>query len=293
MDVRKLRYFVAVAEELNFSRAARRLSISQPPLSTQIKELEAELGVQLLERSSREVKLTGPGATFLAKCRAILEQMDAAVLSTQREAAGGAASIRMGVVGSALFSAAPTLVAHIKRRFPQARISLCEAGSSEQLTAVLRDQLDIGVVHAPVDTPRLASRLISEEPYVLAVPRGHARARRARARLADFAAEPFVCFSREWSPVLFDNVIVACRRAGFSPDMTHTARHVLTMLQMVRMGLGVALVPGSARQAGVPEVAFLALDDPVGPVQLCAVWREKPAQVIADIVAELERGPGG
>ena len=285
MDLRKLRYFVAVAEELNFSRAADRLAISQPPLSTQIKQLEAELGVQLLERSSREVRLTVPGIEFLGRARAILEQLEAAMLSTRRSAIGGPVEIRLGLVGSALYSAIPSLTAHIQSVLPQAAISLVELGSAEQLSAVARDSIDIGLMHAPVESPLVESRLVSLEPYALVVPAGHRLAGTRDVRLADCADEPFLCFSRELSPVLFDNVIVACRQSGFSPRLGHTARHVLMLLQLVRMGLGVALAPRSLSNAGVDGVRFLNPLGVVGPVRLCAVWSKRARPVIQRITA--------
>src|SRR5690606_25519841 len=135
MNIRKLRYFVAVAEELSFTRAAQRLRISQPPLSTQIRELEEALGVTLLERTRRAVKLTGPGQVFLEKSRFVLEQLDAAVSSTQRASVGGPAIVRLGLVGSALFSAVPSMVDRMRRSFTNLHISFFEFGSSEQIVA--------------------------------------------------------------------------------------------------------------------------------------------------------------
>ncbi|GAA5234963.1 LysR family transcriptional regulator [Verticiella sediminum] len=287
MDIRKLRYFVAVAEELSFSRAARRLSISQPPLSTQIKELESELGVRLLERSPREVKLTGPGEVFLSRARAILEQIDAAAVSTRRAADGGFATIRIGVVASGLFTATPLLTAHAERIFPRAEISLFEMGSAEQLSAVLREQIDIGLVHAPVDVPNLNSRLLTREPYVIATSSARARGRPAPAGLHAFADEPFIGFSREVSPALYDNLIVACRQAGFSPKLMHTARHVFTMLQLVREDRGVALVPASVAQAGIAGIALFALTDRINEVRISAVWRSHPSRLVQALVADL------
>ena len=284
MDIRKFRYFVAVAEELNFSRAARRLSITQPPLSAQIKILETELGVQLFTRSSRGVKLTTAGEVFLAKCYPILEQVEAATYSTQRAAHGGAMRVRIGVVGSALLTAVPNVVTQAQKLFPDAEISLLEMGSTDQLSALFRDQIDIGLVHAPVTMPGLASMLVAQEPYVLALPSNHPKVKNnLMATLSDFAHEPFVCFSREVSPFLFDNLIVACRRAGFSPKIGHSARHVFTMLQMVRIGKGVALVPASAIDSGATGVAFHNLVDPVGPVKICAVCIEKNLTALAII----------
>lgn len=287
MDIRKLRYFVAVAEELSFVRAAQRLSISQPPLSTQIKELEAELGVMLLKRSRRSVELTEAGFSFLEKARLLLEHLDAAIFSTRRIAAGGPKSVRFGIVGSALFSILPQASDFIKRTLSNVEISFLELGSAEQVVALSRDVIDIGIVHSPVSIPDGRSRDISDEPYAIVVPETHVLAEECTVDLLNFSNEHFITFSRDLSPSLFDSVIVACKQSGFSPKINHTARHVLMILQLVRMGMGVALVPSTMRKCGYDGIRFLNIREQIPSVKLSVIWRNTAPSHIEDLAQSL------
>jgi DNA-binding transcriptional LysR family regulator len=285
MDTRKIRYFVAVAEELSFSRAALRLHMSQPPLSTQIKELETEMGVLLLHRTRQEVRLTDAGRVFLRKCKEVLLELDAAVLSARRASLGESGHVRLGIVASALYSAVPQLQARILQCMPAAIVSLAEVGSADQIQALIRDQLDIGVAHYPIEGLNLRSHLIVEEPYVAAVRSDHRLAGRHQISLSELADDLFICFSREVSPALFDSVIAACRESGFSPRIGHMARHMLTMLHMVRGGHGISLVPKSMALAGVPDLAFLGLTRTTARVRLGAAWRsDNDSELIRNIV---------
>ncbi|ALM84908.1 LysR family transcriptional regulator [Bordetella sp. N] len=280
MDMRQLRYFVMVAEELSFSRAAERLHMSQPPLSQHIKLLEEDLGVQLFQRTRREVKLTDAGAVFLRESRLLLGQMKAAVSATVRAAHSDAGVLRLGVATSALFHVLPTFVEMVRERYPRVEISVSDMQSQDQITAVSHGQLDIGLVHIRPDRSKLMRLPIYREHYMAVLPQGHALAAKADFQLADLADEPMIALAREHGPTVFDAIVASCYEAGFSPSFKHTARSPLTIFQMVRLGFGVALVPRSYASSEYPGVLFRALPATAGQVRMEAIWSEKHASAL-------------
>ncbi len=163
-------------------------------------------------------------------------------------------------------------------------ISFVELGSAEQVVALSRDVIDIGIVHSPVSMPDGRSRDISDEPYAIAVPETHVLAGQSTVDLVKFSDEHFISFSRDLSPSLFDSVIVACKQSGFSPKISHTARHVLMILQLVRMGMGVALVPSTMQYCGYDGIRFLNIREQIPSVKLSAIWRNNAPSHIKDLV---------
>ncbi len=297
MDLRQLRYFVTVAEELNFSRAALRLHMSQPPLSHQIKALEDELGVVLLERNRREVKLTPAGRTFLADSRALLDQAQVATQRARQSGIGQAGSLRVAMAPSAIDRVLPGFMAGMRTHLPLVQVVLVDMSSEEQVRSLAQDRLDLGFVHSRVAAKALGRRPIYAEDLAVVLPGDHALARRSAIDLRDLAEETMVSFSREHRSALFDSLVAACMNAGFSPRLVHVARHPLSMFQMVRQGLGICIVPESFAALAGEGLAVLRLPATAGRIQIDAVWRADRAtgplqQVLAQVLPALVPNSG-
>ena len=259
MELRQLRYFVAVAEELHFGRAARRLSISQPPLSMTIRGLEEELGVRLLERDNKRVNLTPAGEVFLADARSLLAEAGAAGALARRVASGEIGRLRLGFVGSMLYRGLPELLNAFRAVAPKVVLTLAELNSAEQIDAVAHGRLDAGFVHALAVPAGLRGHLIAREPFVACLPERHPLSGARRLRLAALADETFVLFSRSASPAYYDSVIGLCASAGFVPRVEFQVRHWLTVVALVARRMGVALVPEPIAASGMRGVRFVPL----------------------------------
>lgn len=296
MDLRQLRYFVTVAEELNFSRAALRLHMSQPPLSHQIKALEDELGVVLLERNRREVKLTPAGRTFLADSRALLDQAQVATRRARQSGIGQAGSLRVGMAPSAIDCVLPSFMTGMRKHLPLVQVILVDMSSEEQVRSLAQDRMDLGFVHALVVAKTLERKPISAQGLAVVLPQDHRLAQRLDVDLRDLAEEPMVSFSREHRSALFDSLVAACMNAGFSPRLVHVARHPLSMFQMVRQGLGICIVPESFAAMAGEGLSVLRLPAAAGRIQIDAVWRADRAagpllQVLAQVLPNLMPDP--
>ena len=224
VELRQLRYFVAVAEELHFRRAAVRLHISQPPLSQQIAALEHELGVRLLERTRRRVELTPAGEAFLRDARATLAELDVAVSSARAIDAGLEGVLRVGFVGSALLSIVPTTVQRFRRTRPGAEIELRERSTVEQLRAVSTGLVDVGLVRPPIEADEtMHVEVVRREHTVAALPEGHPLAELRRVPLRRLAAEPLVLFPRRQAPGYHDLLIGRLAATGVTPHVAQYA----------------------------------------------------------------------
>jgi DNA-binding transcriptional LysR family regulator len=277
VDLRQLKYFVTVAEELSFVRAAQRLHMSQPPLSQHIKALEEELGVELLFRNKREVRLTDAGRVFLAESRDLLARAQAVTHRTRQAAGGEQAELRVGMATSALFHVLPRLLERLAEQLPGVRISVTDMNSEEQVRSLGVDKLDLGFIHARADLRGLQQLRVVTDTFALVLPAGHPMAARADLALSDVQSEPMVAFSREHAPALFDALIASCQHEGFSPRIAHIARHPASLLQMVRLGLGVSIVPRAYADDDLPGLAFHHLPAMAGQLKIDAVWRDSHA----------------
>ncbi|RKP57644.1 LysR family transcriptional regulator [Pararobbsia silviterrae] len=296
MDMKHLRSFVAVAEELSFVRAAERLHISQPPLSQQIKSLEADIGVQLFARTKRSVALTEAGAILLRESRILLDQMEIAINATVRAAKDDVGVLRLGVATAALFSTAPRLLDYMREAFPHVEVSIRDMQSSDQVVAVTQGLLDIGIVHARPDRMKLNQSPIFSEPLVAVVPEHHWLATTPQFEMRQLFDEPLIGLSREHGPAVFDAIVAACMEAGFSPEFKHTARNPLVIFQMVRLGFGVSIVPRAYASSAFPGVRFRELPGTAGSVRMEAVWSERHAsgltrKIIATLLPRLADAP--
>ena len=265
-DLRQLRYFVAVAEELSFTRAALRLHISQPPLSQQIQSLERDLGVRLLERTKRNVALTEPGRVFLEQARQILAKADEARSQVVAAAAGYSGQLRLAYTVSVSFHPAmPQALLRFGQIAPNVRLQLSEMYSEPQFAALLNGQLDVGFVRDEPAHAQMARGLrlsvIHREPLLLALPVGHPLASRNSVMLAEVADNAFVTQPRELAATLFDRLVKLATRAGFQPVITQHAQQINGLLALVAAGLGLALVPASMRAVRLAGVSYVPLED--------------------------------
>jgi len=285
MELRHLRYFVAVAEELNFGRAATRLRIAQPPLSRQIRDLEREIGAALFERVARGVELTPAGRAFLPEARLTLAQAERAQRTALRAAHGETGRLRVGFVEAATHSGIlPDVLSFFRAHLPSVGLSLFELDALRQAEAFQDDRIDIGVLHsAPLDAARwLRVEPVYTEPVILALPKTHALAGRSRLALAALAGEAFVGFPRVVAPEMFDDIIASCRRAGFSPRIVQEAAGWHTLASLVSAGVGVGVVPRSIAEFQQPGVVYRPVRDLAVEMALLAVWKRAERSAVRE-----------
>ncbi len=257
MELRQLRYFIAVAEELHFRRAAERLHMSQPPLSQQIRALEDELGFTLLTRTRRRVELTPAGEAFLRDARALLSELDGAVATARRIDAGQTGRLRVGFVGSALLSIVPGTVERFRASRPGVAIELRERSTVDQLRAVAAGVVDVGLVRPPIeDDGPLRAQTVLRERTVAALPAAHPLASLSRVPLRRLAAEPQVMFPRDQAPGFHDLLIAALAGTGAGPRVIQYAPEMLTIIGLVAAGTGVSLVPASVSRLALDGVTY-------------------------------------
>lgn len=280
MELRQLRYFVAIAEEGNFSRAARRLYISQPPLSIQIKNLEEELGVQLLERSNRGVSLTPAGTVFFEETKAVLDRLDLAREKALMADRGEVGTLSVGFVSIADYGILPPALKQFRADFPNVQVQLHELTTDSQIVDLRAGRLDLGIGLAPVDEPDLEFEVMLREELVLAAPTGdwHPALRgQGAVSLSALARENFIIPPRDIAPGLYDLTISLCRAAGYSPLITQHARQMQTVIGLVSCGMGCALVPSSVRNLTRAGVQYRRLRGKPALVEL-GVLRLRGAQ---------------
>lgn len=264
MELRHLRYFVAVADEGHVTRAAEKLGIQQPPLSQQIRALETELDVQLFRRKPRGVELTDAGALFLVDARLILEQVEHARAATQRTARGEQGRIVAGFTSSAPFHPlVPRIIRSFRELTPLVSMHLEERGTGGLVDGLRNETLDAAFIRSPVaDTEGITVHPLIEEEMVVALHAGHSLATEKDERpiaLKALASEPFILYRRSVGPGLYDGIIAACSRAGFTPDVAQEAPRITSTLNLVAAGLGVSLVPDSLRRLQMDGIAYRRL----------------------------------
>lgn len=273
LEFRHLRYFCVLAEELHYGRAARRLAITQPPLSLSIQQLEGIVGARLFDRDSKGVRLTGAGTAFLDQARGLLRRADEACLLAREVEAGLVGRLRVGFVGSALYRGLPRWLEAFQQRQPRIEVVLSELNTQEQVEALMHDQLDLGFIHTRRVPPALVTRFVQSEPFLCCLPASHALARRRKVALAALKDEGFVLFSRHASPDYHQRIVEMCEAQGYYPRIRHEVRHWLSVVSLVSQGMGVSVVPAPLRRAGMAGVVYRPFDQPTPPSELHAVWR--------------------
>jgi DNA-binding transcriptional LysR family regulator len=274
MKLHLLRYFAVLAEELHFGRAAERLAITQPPLSSSIKALEEELGVRLFERSSKHVALTPAGHAYLAEVRVVLDRVASAGEVARAVAAGLRGRLDIGVTGSMVYRDMPRIVRAFGERAPGIEVNLREMSSGEQIEALLHRQLHAGFVNASTVPPRLLCQPLVADHFMCCLPESHALAHEPSVPLTALAQETFVMFARDVAPANHDTVIALLHRAGIHPHTRHAARQWLTVVSLVALGMGVAVAPASLAQAGVQGVRFVPIAGLHHPAMGLLAWHE-------------------
>jgi LysR family transcriptional regulator, benzoate and cis,cis-muconate-responsive activator of ben and cat genes len=274
MEVRQLRYFVAVAEELHFSRAARRLHMAQPPLSQQILNLEAELGVQLLARGRRPLRLTEAGRFFQGKAREILGKMDEAVAGVRRISRDQNEWIGVGYIGSAMNLLLPPALRRFHAERPGVDVLLYEMSYESQKAALLEGRIHVGFVDSSLGTDTLAEELLYQESMTLAVPLAHPLAGRWGITLAELSAEPMILYARRTAESTASDYFISLFRAvGLEPKIAVEAQNVESALGLVVAGLGVALMAASFANTKRPGISFVSLERGGPFVPMNAIYR--------------------
>lgn len=260
LDMRTLRYFVAVAEELNFSRAAERLHISQPPLSHAIKQLEIGLDVTLFNRTSRQVQLTAAGRTLYQEALFLLRHHSDVKRLVHRIGEGLQGQIKIGFVGSMIYRDLPQALIECKTRYPDVEQIWLELNSAEQIELIERGGLDIGIIHTNPVPDRVQRTELTSEPFMVCVPLNHPLSDQTHVDLHELKDEGFILFSRSLSPRYYEILLSMYLKAGFYPSVRFEAKHWLSVTSLVSQGLGVSIVPQCLSRAGLSGVHFLKFE---------------------------------
>ena len=295
MELRHLRYFVAVGEEQHYGRAARRLRVAQPALSRQIQDLEEELGFKLFERLPRGVKLSAAGKLFLEDARRILQEVSEAAVRAGRVASGSSGTLRVGFTENASWrGVVPESFRRFRELQPDAELQLRPSASVEQIEAIRAGRLDAGFVNfMPKSDPELDQLLVAVQRIELAVPKGHPLTTQKKLRLRDLTDAPFVWFPRWPSPAFYDRMMHECFRGGLkSPRVVQEGLNEATILSLVSSGLGVGWVLGTARWRCPETVVVLPVIDLNMPLSLALAWRmDNTSPLLANFVGDVRRLP--
>lgn len=289
MELRHLRYFVVVAETCHFGQAAERLQMAQPPLSQQIRQLEAELGTELFARTTRSVSLTPAGEAFFADAQRILGSVEEAARRARRFADGKAGTLRIGLTGTASYTQLPVLARLVKEELPDVVLDI----HTEMLTpaielALLAGELDVGVLRPPARDPELVLRPIAQENFVVALPDGHRLAAAGSLSIGELRAEDFIMYPAGSQSVVRDAVIRACQAADYYPRVAHESAKTSTQLSLVAAGLGIAVLPESVRGIALAGVHYREVTG-AEDVGLALAWpRTRESPLVDSFLAALE-----
>jgi DNA-binding transcriptional LysR family regulator len=290
-DLNQLRCFVTVAEELHFGRAAARLNMTQPPLSRQIQVLEHIIDATLLERTSRSVRLTPAGRSFLPEARRILKLAESASQVARRIALGKTGSLKIGYTAAAAYGFLPELIAACRARLPEVDFSLKEMVSGDQLEALASGQIDAGLLRPPIARPELATRRVVAERLLAAIPKKHPLANAPTISIKDFDDQPFVMYSPYESRYFHDLLVALFTRADVRPRYMQHISQIHSILAMVRAGLGIAIVPEAAANLRIADVKMRPLKlRPPAPVELFLVWRRDHENPLLPSLVEVASG---
>lgn len=281
IELRHLRYFLAVADTLHFGQAAERLGMSQPPLSQQIRQLETLMAAQLFVRSHRRVQLTEAGVLLQERARAILGQVDAAVDEVQRVQRGEIGELHIGLTRATPLSVQiPRTIFAYRARYPQVRLQLREMNTLQQIDALLEGRLDVGIIRRRALPAELTAHSLFTDPLALVLHRQHPALRgrdpsAVTLPLKQFAHEPFVGFHRNVGAGIHDQMIALCAAAGFTPRIVQEAGEASTLISLAAAGMGAAILPASCDHIHVDDACFVALADRGAHSEVQVAWRRE------------------
>ena len=272
MEFKTLRYFATLAEELHFGRAARRLHISQPPLSRQISNLENEIGVKLFYRTKRHVELTPAGELLLRDATAILSNVTEAMNTARRAGRGEIGRLSIGFFLGATYQLLPLILSSFRNRHPEVKLTLQEMGVTQVLDAIVSGEIDVGFLRPPLSDPSITTEVLAREPFVAAVPDNSRFRKIQKIHLKDLADEPFIMYTPGHS-VLYTQIMNACHNAGFRPRIVQEARRPITLIGLVRSGAGIALVASSVQTTSAKGVLFKKITGQLPMTEIAVAWR--------------------
>lgn len=275
-----MRYFLSVAEELSFRRAAERVHVTQPSLSAQIRQLEAEIGARLLERDTHQVSLTAAGRSFLEDCRRILRDADDSVRTVQRIASGKAGQLSIGFVSSLGHGLLPSVLKTYRRRYPDVDLRLLEMDTSQQIQELNAHRLDLGFIGLGQPSDKMTNlelTTVAEEKLMAVLPQDHPIVANAKitiksVKLSALAHERFILAARPSAPVYNPWLVVLCQQAGFQPNVVQEVGQPVTVLNYVAAGLGITILPAQFKRLSTVGVRFVPLGAPVPSYRYCAAW---------------------
>jgi DNA-binding transcriptional LysR family regulator len=293
LNLRSVHYFIAVAEELHFGRAAARLNIGQPPLSQQIQRLEAELGVALFQRSKRKVEMTAAGRAFLDEARILMAQADRACDIARKAARGEIGQLAIGFVPSGNHELLTDILARFQRRYPDVTLGVQSLSTTAQLSALAEGRLQIGFVRLPVEPSGLEVRKVWSEPLVVAMSDKSPLARGAKLDLTAVAQHTLIVFPRTLAPGFYDVIMGLFLNARVRPVRIEEVEHLQTKLAMIGKGRGVAILPASVKDLRHSQVVYRPLTAPGAVAEIAVVYRAKPMSDVVKAFLELvEARPG-
>jgi DNA-binding transcriptional LysR family regulator len=275
MDIRALSCFVAVAEHLNFARAAERMNTVQSAISQRIKALEQEIGVRLLDRSRHRVELTEAGRLFLVEVRRTLSQANEAVRVAREASSGRLGRLNLGFIDNVLWTVLPAILRTFRDRFPDVELGLQQLDRIPQIRALEDSVIDIGIMPAPSPGRGFASQLLLQAPFVAALPKSHRLATRKRLTLDELADEPFVLFPPTMQTRVLEIMLSACSKAGFIPKVSQEARQIHTLVALVSANLGITMVPKWVASSYPAEVVYRKISTPMETYGLVLTWRQE------------------
>ncbi len=273
MEFRQLRYFVTVAQELHFAKAAERLDITQPALSKQIRVLERELGIELLIRTKRTVKLTQAGKVFLEQAQQLLQQAEKAIKLAKRTALGEVGRLTIGFTVTATYTVLPELIRRFRLGYPQVEVQMLELCTEAQVTALNRGEIDLGFLHPPIDSRGLELYPILAEEFVVVLPRQHHLCNKDVLFLEDLAEESFILHPRSEGPFLYDGFLDLCRQAGFQPQIVKEVDSHQTRICFVAAGMGITFIPVGLQKFVSQDLVCKSMENLALKLEFAAAWR--------------------
>jgi DNA-binding transcriptional LysR family regulator len=280
MDIRQLRYVIAVAEELSFTRAAARLNIAQPPLTMQIKRIEEELGFPLFHRTKRSVQITEAGEVFLEKGRRIINDFESLKEASRRASRGEAGRIVVGFVGSVAFHFFPKVLREYRLAVPGVEIELLELQNRPLIDALRNERVDVAFMRPYFQDANIAMEQVLEERLIVALPSNHPLANRKMLSIRELKNDPFVTSNRRPAPSIYAFLMSICERAGFQPRVVQAATDIQTVVGLVAAGMGVAIVTDSIKRLGVEGVKYCEFSDVTDSARIVMAWRKNDRSAV-------------